>query len=234
MPLIFASETRAAIATVPTDALATSGAAVDVVVAWTSTSCPLAVSVEPVTYDSVVVWIVRSDFAPAPERPARLIVIAAATLLVVIDGLELDVTSMLPPLAFTDEPSMYADTVSPTVLVVSETAAEAPASRLPDRLAATMVAEMVGVSPAVTLTAPEACTGGVVALVESLMYELMCVVMVLVALAPAPLTATLVRSAEIAVDTAAATAVAVMCAVSSASSFRSPARAFTLVSAFWT
>ena len=80
MPAIVASEVRAAIATPPADALATVGVAVDVEVALTTTLFPLAVSVEPVTYALVVVWIVRFESAPAPVTPPRASAIAAATL----------------------------------------------------------------------------------------------------------------------------------------------------------
>src|SRR5581483_5142415 len=101
VPAIVASEVREAIETMPTAALATVGAAVEVEVALSRTSCPAAVSDEALAYASVVVWMVSRESAPAPA--ARLIVIAAATPVVVIVGADVEVTSMLPPRAVTDE-----------------------------------------------------------------------------------------------------------------------------------
>ncbi len=101
--------------------------------------------------------IVRSDFAPAPPPPAKAAAIATATPVVVIVGVEVARTERLPPSAFTDEPSMYAATVSPSVSWASDKPRAAPASP-PAREAATIVAFTVGVLPALTWTAPDAST----------------------------------------------------------------------------
>src|SRR5262245_31352013 len=216
-----ASEVMAATETTPIDVPTSVGAAVDVVVAWTFTAWPDAVRVEPVTKASVVPLMVIWESAPAPATP-MLADTAATTLLAVILGLEVAVISMLPPSAVTWAPSVWADTFSPTVLLASMTPVATPTTP-PARVAATVVAEIVGVSLAVTLTAPDASTP------EALwMKAAIVLVIVFVELAPAPLAA---APGPMATAAAAAAHVVVIDAVSSASIFRSPAADLTLVEA---
>src|SRR5947209_7724475 len=135
MPSMVASETKIAIATSPPAALVTVGAAVDVEVASTST-LPLAVSEAALTYACVTVRIASSETAPAPDPP-KPAVIATATQAVVIDGFELAVTTISPPSALTDEESMYAETVSPSLFWANDRPRET-ATTLWEKAAATI------------------------------------------------------------------------------------------------
>jgi hypothetical protein len=221
-PAIVASEVRVEIAITPTEAEATVGVATDVDVEWTWTSCPVAVNDPPSTYASVTVWIVSLESAPAADAPSA-IEIAAATLVVVIVGVEVDATRIFPFVAVTDEPLMKAWTPSEMVLSATKTPTEMPIMPA-DRATETIVADSVAVSSASTVTTPADFT-----LAELLMDASTSFVIALTALTPAPAAPTPRPPANAA---EAATATAVIVEDSVALTRMSPVRASTLVSAF--
>ena len=154
VPWISASDIITATLTRPPDAPWVVGSTEALEVADTSTLLPFAVKAPPFSEASVVPLIVVVESAPAPAPPMDAET-ERTVVEVVIVGVLVAVTEMLPLDAVMEAPSTKAETLSEIVLEAWESPTASPVS--PTAMdAVSTSASRVAVSPALTLTAPEA------------------------------------------------------------------------------